>query len=661
MSANYTYRAWDGSQEGDDLDVDALLDLLSEDLLEHGDLADAIERLLRRGFETDQGGVEGLRDLLEQVRERRHELEQRGNPDAQFDAYRDRLRDIESMERDALDDLLEEAQASGDERRASVTSDAVNERRIALDLLPDSFADRLSAMNHYEFVSSEAREALEAMRDELRQELTDAYFQGVSEALSNPDPEMIARMGAAFDAISTMLEQRARGEELDPSFEAFQEEFGDLFPGAENLDDLVAMLAQRMAAAEAMFNSMSAEQRAQIEQLSREMFEDMDLAWRMDRLMANLRAAVPDAGWGEARRFQGSNPMGFGDAADVARQLGELNAMEDMLTRGNAAQALGEFDLEQVKRHLGPDAAKHLERLKKVTKTLEEAGAISRKGDRVELTAQGVRRLGNQALKEIFELLKKNGSGEHRTGFTGFGHDREETTKAYEPGDPLSLHLTKTLSNALARGGGVPIKLEAQDFEVVETEALSRSATVLCIDLSMSMPMRGNFVPAKKMALALQTLISSRYPRDYFGLVVFSEMARELKVEDLPTVMWDYIPGTNLQHALALSRQMLAKQHGTKQIIVVTDGEPTAHIDAWGAPEFNYPPVPETLRLTMAEVLRCTKAGISITTFALDLENTMFPFVEQIAQVNGGRTFYPSPDNLGGFVLVDFLKHRKNR
>ncbi len=661
MSANYTYRAWDGSQGDGAIDLETLLDLLSDDLLENGDLTDAIERLLRRGFVTDDGAVDGLRDLLEQVRDRRQELEERGNPDAQFAQYQDRLAEIESMERSGLDDLLDEAQSSGDERRASVTSDAVAERRLELDLLPDPFADRLSAMDHYEFVSSEAREAFEAMREDLRQEIADAYFQGVSEAMRNPDPEMMARMGEAFDAISTMLEQRANGEELNPSFEDFQEKFGDLFPRVNNLDELVALLAERMAAAEAMFNSMSAQQRAQVEQLSREMFSDMDLGWRMDRLLANLRAAAPEAGWGEAQRFRGDAPIGFGDATDIARQLGELGAMEDLLTKGNAAQALGELDLEQIKRHLGPDAAQHLERLKKVTKTLEDAGAISRKGDRLTLTAQGVRRLGNQALKEIFALLKKNGTGEHPTVFTGFGHDREETTKAYEPGDPLSLHLTKTLSNALARGGGVPIKLEAQDFEVIETEALSRSATVLCIDLSMSMPMRGNFVPAKKMALALQTLISSRYPRDYFGLVVFSEMARELKVEDLPTVMWDYIPGTNLQHALALSRQMLAKQHGTKQIIVVTDGEPTAHIDAWGTPEFNYPPVPETLRLTMAEVLRCTKADISITTFALDLENTMFPFVEQIATVNGGRTFYPSPDDLGGFVLVDFLRQRRKR
>ena len=159
--------------------------------------------------------------------------------------------------------------------------------------------------------------------------------------------------------------------------------------------------------------------------------------------------------------------------------------------------------------------------------------------------------------------------------------------------------------------------------------------------------------------MALQTLIATRYPRDYLGLVVFSEVAREIKPAELPTVMWDYIYGTNLQHALAMSRQMLAHQQGTKQIIVVTDGEPTAHINRWGEPEFNYPPVPETLHLTMAEVVRCTRANITINTFALDLERTHYPFVEQIAKVNGGRTFYTTNDALGGYVLHDFLEHRR--
>ena len=380
----------------------------------------------------------------------------------------------------------------------------------------------------------------------------------------------------------------------------------------------------------------------------------------MERLNANLRQAFPDLNWGDSYRFEGEGSMRMSEAADAARQLAELESMEDLLSTASSASALGEIDIDAVRRNLGEDAARQLDRLASVVKKLEDAGLISNKGGSMELTAHGVRRLGSKALQDLFAQLRGDKVGQHQSTYIGFGHDREETTRPYEPGDPLNLHLSRTVHNAVTRsGGGTPVKLEAEDFEVVETEALARSATVLCIDLSMSMPMRDNFVPAKKMAMALQTLIATRYPRDYLGLVVFSEVAREIKPAELPTVMWDYIYGTNLQHALAMSRQMLAHQQGTKQIIVVTDGEPTAHINRWGEPEFNYPPVPETLHLTMAEVVRCTRANITINTFALDLERTHYPFVEQIAKVNGGRTFYTTNDALGGYVLHDFLEHRR--
>jgi len=661
MGSRYDYSAWDGSQEFSNLDPEDLLAALEDDLLANGDLSDALERLLRNGFELPDGErVDGLRDLLDQTRRRREELLQQGDPDGELARYRDRLSEIEEMERTGIDELAAEAGESGDQRRQEVTDQVVAERRMALDLLPDDLAGRMRSLGSYEFTSTEAREAFEALQEEIRQEIADTYFKGMSELLNNTDPEQIARTRAAMDALSQMLEQRQRGEDLDPTFEQFMEEFGDMFPGAESLDDLLEQMARQMAAAEAMWRSLSAEQRAELQGLADAMFEDMDLRWSMDRLGANLRAAFPDLGWNDAFRFEGEGSLSMSEAADAARQLADLERMEDLLSTASSAAALNEIDIDALRRNLGDDAAAQLERLAQMVKSLEDSGLINNKGGKMELTAHGVRRLGNKALQDLFTQLRQDRVGQHQTSFSGFGHDREETTRAYEPGDPLTLHLSKTVHNAVARtGGGTPVKLEAEDFEVVETEAVARSATVLCIDLSMSMPMRDNFVPAKKMAMALQTLISSRFPRDYLGLVVFSEVAREVKPSDLPTVMWDYIYGTNLQHALALSRTMLAKQHGTKQIIVVTDGEPTAHLDRSGRPHFNYPPVPETLHLTMAEVIRCTKAGITINTFALDLERTHYPFVEQIAKVNGGRTFYPSNDDLGGYVLVDFLKHRR--
>jgi uncharacterized protein with von Willebrand factor type A (vWA) domain len=352
--------------------------------------------------------------------------------------------------------------------------------------------------------------------------------------------------------------------------------------------------------------------------------------------------------------------MSLSRATDLASQLGQLDSMEDLLQSASSPAALSEIDLDQVRNHMGEDAARALDRLAKLSKSLADEGYISQQGGRTELTPRGARRLGQKALSDLFGQINKDRIGDHSAVSTGSGHDREETTKAYEYGDPLNLHLSTTVHNAVRRGGsGVPVRLTPEDFEVVETEALSRSATVLLVDLSMSMPMRDNFVPAKKMAMALQTLISSKFPRDFLGIVGFSEVAREIRPDELPTAMWDYVYGTNLQHALALGRRMLAHQHGTKQIIVVTDGEPTAHIDDAGEVWFNYPPIPETLQRTMAEVIRCTRANIVINCFALDLQRTHYPFVEQIARVNGGRTFYTTPDALGGYVLVDFLAHRR--
>jgi uncharacterized protein with von Willebrand factor type A (vWA) domain len=661
MSARYDYSSWDGSQEFADLDAEDLLAALSDDLLATGDLSDAIERMLRGGIEMPDGErIDGLRELLEQTRQRRDELMSQGDPDGELAKYRDALDEIEAMERSGIDELAAEAEASGDERRQEVTNDVVAERRMALDLMPPDLAGRVSSMTNYEFVSSEAREKFESLLEEMREEVTSTYFQGMSDALKNADPEATARMREAMDAISHMLEQRQRGEELDPTFDEFMERFGDMFPGVESLDELLEQLAKQMAAAEAMWRSLSAEQRAELQGLAEQLLEDMDLRWSMERLNANLRQAFPEMDWGQGYSFEGEGNMSISQAADAARQLSELDRLEDLLSTASSAAALNEIDIDEVRRNLGEDAARQLDRLAQVAKSLEASGLISNKGGKTELTAQGVRRLGNRALQDLFAQVNKDRVGQHQSMYQGFGHDREETTKAYEYGDPLNLHLSKTVHNAVARGGqGVPVKLEPEDFEVVETEALARSATVLCIDLSMSMPMRDNFVPAKKMAMALQTLIASKYPRDYLGLVVFSDVAREITPTELPTVMWDYIYGTNLQHALALSRSMLARQHGSKQIIVVTDGEPTAHINRWGEPEFNYPPLPETLRLTMAEVVRCTRANITINTFALDLERTHYPFVEQIAKVNGGRTFYTTHDELGGYVLVDFLKHRR--
>ncbi|HEV3281280.1 MAG TPA: VWA domain-containing protein [Acidimicrobiales bacterium] len=666
MTWRFNYRRWDGTQDSEVDDTDGVLSQLTDDLLANGDMHEALQRMLNRGWRTPDGRqIQGLRDLLDQLRLEREEQLDRGDLGGAYREVAEELQQVVAEEQSGIDQLEEDARASGDERRQQVTSEVAAERRMQLDLLPSDLAGTVRGLQNYEFVSSEARQHFEELMERLRQEVAKTYFDQMSEALSNPDPEQLNHMREAFDALNRMIEQREAGEPLDPSFESFMERFGDLFPGnPSDLDELLEQLAARMAAAQAMWNSMSAEQRAQLQGLAESLLEDLDLRWQVDRLAGNLQRAFPEAGWEQRFRFRGDDPMGMGEATDAAARLRDLDELESFLRSANSPASLAEVDLDKVRQHLGDDAADSLDRLSKLAKQLADAGLIDQREGRFELTPKGIRRIGQQALSDLFAQLDKDRVGTHRTSWSGAGHDREETTKPYEFGDPFNLDLSRTVHNAVRRSGsGLPVRLAPNDFEVIETEALTRSATVLLLDLSLSMPMRDNFVPAKKMALALHTLIASRFPRDYLGLVGFSEVARVIEPEDLPTVSWDYVYGTNLQHGLILARKMLAHQPGTKQIILVTDGEPTAHVipyaDGVGYDVyFNYPPVPETLEVTLAEVLRCTRAGITINTFLLDPDRGLQGFVEQLARINRGRTFATSPDELGDYVLVDFLAHK---
>ncbi len=661
MAVRYGFRRF-RDEDDDDVDVEEFLRLLADDVMENGDLEAAMDRLLQEGFTTPEGErVEGLHELLERARQRRRELERRADPDGALRRYRERLDEIESVEASSGEELLAEARDSRDERRIEVTRDLVDQRALERELMGDQLGERLRAFAQYDFISSPAREDFERLVAELNSDLLATYFEQSKEMFANPDPAELERMRAMMDALSTMIEQDRRGQALDPSFEDFMEKFGDYFPGAQDLADVVRMMAERAAAAEAMFNSLSGEQQAQLRDLFAQMMQNMELDFALSRLISNLRQATPDLDWQRAHRMRGSQGGSFSDATGVAQQLGQLQGLEDFLGRARAASGLPEVDVEAVRRHLGDDAARHVTRLQRALRALKDRGFIGRDEGRLVLTARGVRQIGQQALKDLFGQLRNSPTlGGHRVATVARGGDREETARAWEPGEPFSLHLHQTLRNALYRSGpGTPVRLHPDDFAVEEYEAARRSATVFAIDLSLSMAMRANLVPAKKMVLALTQLIRSKYPRDFVAVVGFGETAQELRIEDIPSLTIDYNYGTNLQHALALSRHLMRHERGERQVVVVTDGEPTAHLGDDGVPFFAWPPVAETLQRTMAEVLRCTRAGIVINTFALDIERSQFPFVEQISRVNGGRTFYTSVDELGVYVLDDFVRSRR--
>jgi uncharacterized protein with von Willebrand factor type A (vWA) domain len=660
--ARFKYSKWDGSQVGFDFDADDVFAELTDELLFHGDLNQALQRLLQRGF-TDRNGerIEGMREMLERLRERRREMLERHDLGGPYEDIAERLREVLEKERSGIDDLVEEARQSGDERRSEITEDVAAERRMALDLLPPDLAGQVQALQEYDWTSSEAREAFDELMEQLRSQLMQSYFNQMSSAMSDMSPESMQRMKDMFNELNSMLETRAAGGDTERMFQEFMDRFGDMFPGnPQTLDELLEQMAQQMAAMQQMLNSMSPEQRAQMQQLADSLLEDMDLRWQVERLGGNLRQAFPQAGWDRQFDFSGSDPLGFPEAASVMNQLGDMDRLEQMMSTASNPGSLAEVDIERAGELLGEDSARSLEQLAKMARQLTEAGLMDQKEGRLELTPRGLRKIGQNALSDLFSRLIKDRMGRHVADRSGIGHERNFETKPYEWGDPFNLSIERTVRNAVGRSGsGTPVRLSADDFEVERTETLTSTSTVLAIDLSLSMPMRGNFLAAKKVAMALHALITSQFPRDFLGLVGFGELARELRPEQLPEVSWDYTYGTNIQHALLLARKMLAHQSGTKQIILITDGEPTAHILPGGEPFFSYPPAPETIRATLNEVVRATREQIRINTFMLDATGYLRTFVEKITELNRGRAFFTTPETLGDYVLVDFLDQKR--
>jgi uncharacterized protein with von Willebrand factor type A (vWA) domain len=660
MASRFTYSAWDGTQKGFDFDADSLFDELTDDLLYHGDVNAALRRMMQQGM-TDRNGeqIQGLRELMRQLREQRQQRLENNDLGGVYQEIADALDDVIDEERHAIENATADAERSGDERRAQNARDAAAERNFRLDMMPSDLAGKVRELSEYDFESNEARQRFEELMDQLRQQLMQQAVDQMSSAMQNMSPEDMARMKDMMAALNDMIEKHERGE--DPGFEQFMEQYGDFFPeNPQTLEELLEQMAQRMAAMQAMMNSMTPEQRAQLQQLSDQLLDDMDLRWQMDQLGRSLQSMFPQQGWGQSYEFEGQNPMGMGQAMQMMQELGDLDQLENLMKNATSPGALAEADMDRVRDLLGDDAARSLERLAELTKMLEDSGLIHQKDGKLELTPRGLRKIGNNSLRDLFTRLQKDKTGQHATTKLGFGHERTYETKQYEYGDPFQLDLHRTIRNAIRRNGPqTPVQLSPDDFEIERTEHLTRSSTVLMLDLSMSMPMRDNFLPAKKVAMALHSLITSQFPRDFMGIVGFSETAYQLTAAELPEVSWDFAYGTNMHHGFTLARQMLARQSGTKQIIMITDGEPTAHITPRGDVFFNYPPVQETIEATLREAARCTREGIRINTFMLDADYGLKSFVEQLTAVNRGRAFFTNPETLGDYVLVDFIEHKR--
>jgi uncharacterized protein with von Willebrand factor type A (vWA) domain len=404
------------------MDAEGILGELTDDLLYHGDLNAALRRLMREGMtDADGNRIEGLREMMERIRQRKQELEESGDLGGVYSEIADALKDIVDEERHAVENAVREAEASGDERRAETARDAAMERNFRLDMMPDDLAGMVRELQNYDFESNEARQRFEEMMDKLRQQMMQQVVDQMSEGMQNMSPEDLARMKDMMSALNEMIEAREQGE--DPKFEEFMEKFGDFFPeNPQSLDELLENMAQRMQAMQDLMNSLTPEQRSQMQQLSEQLMQDMDLNWQVQQLGQKLQQMFPQPGQGQGYNFRGEQPMDMQQAMQAMAEMGQLSDMEGMLRQATNPAQLAEVDIDKVRDLLGDDAAQSMERLAEMTKMLEEAGLINRTEGKLELTPRGLRAIGNNALRELFNKLSKDKFGQHRIARDGSGH-----------------------------------------------------------------------------------------------------------------------------------------------------------------------------------------------------------------------------------------------
>ena len=668
---------WDGSQQVADLSADEIIDALTDDVMADGDLGEALRRLLERGWQSgdpSRPDLPGLEALRERLRSRRQELLNRYKLGDVLGDVRAELKAIVEAEREGIDRRL--TGAAGEEQApspelADLLRDTIAKRLDRLDALPDDLGDRIRALEDYDFLDSSARERFDALVERLRRSVLDRYAAGMADAVRGMSPEDLAANRAMVRDLDQLLQQHLAGAEPDPA--EFLARHGGFFPGASTVEEIIEQLAERMSAMQSLLRSLTAAQRSELNSLIDGLLRDDRLRWDLAQLSATLDQVLP-GGLGERFRFSGQEELGLEGALGQLETLGRLEALEGQLDEVGSSADLGSIDRAELSELAGEEAARDLDLLDDLAARLEAAGYLAREGDHLELTPRGSRRIGQKVLDDLFARLRRDAFGEHRIDRAGRGGERSDGTKPFEFGDAFDLDLRETLTNALVRPENAPqpppagdaptdhrraITLAPEDFAVHRSEEATRTSTVLLVDMSRSMLLRGCFVAAKKVAVALDTLIRTQYPRDDLTVIGFAYYAREIRPGTLAELSWHgYEYGTNLQHGLQLARRILARSGAAnRQVVVITDGEPTAHFQD-GQVEFNYPPTRRTIQETLREVQRCTKAGITINTFMLERSRALTEFIAHVTRLNRGRAFYAEPEHLGEYVLVDFVRGR---
>ena len=601
----HRYTQWDGTQEVLFPTTDDLLKHLSDHLLEEEGVRRALRDLMRRGFTSEDGqrSVKGMRDFLREAEEKRRELLNKYSPDS----FKLTPQQQQALT-DKLNSLAEKLEAYHEQMRNF------------MERMSGKYADRMDEMNQK---MQEAYQRYQELRNRLQNQIGERGTRGQPN-MSGQDPQSLMDM---LDRMQKLLE--------DENF----------------LKNLPNMMDAAIGNLESMLENLNSMTEEQLQQLS-------DMMNQMQQL-EQLLSQFP---------FQGSQRMGMGEAGQI---LGQMRGLERFLRWGQRGMGdPSELNLDELRELLGDEAYEHLKYLQSVEQTLEDEGYIVRTNHGLRLTPKGIRKIGDKALREIFHMLNKGRWGNHAISSRGSQGDRMEETKLYEYGDPLNVNIGETLLNALGkRKKGEPLRIAPNDFSVHRVEFSTVSETALLIDVSYSMLMNDALHAGKKVALALHRLIQTKYPQDRLHLVAFRSNAKLIHAEDLPSIVsltYFMEHGTDIKEALRYARQLLgSNRSANRQIILITDGEPTAATldrggrlhSGWGSALLHSRIVHETLK----EVKRCTQAGIKINTFMLGSDFYRQGFIDQLSRLNTGRVFYTTPDQMGNYIVVDYLNNKRKR
>jgi uncharacterized protein with von Willebrand factor type A (vWA) domain len=664
----FRYGAWHGGPDplAPPYDVRAALDELGRDVLEGDTLRNSLRELLRRGM----GGRSGLDELAERARRMRNRLRRRGDLAGTLDQVRELLDHALDAEREAL---------------AREDDEAARLAEMELETIPDDVAGAVRALSDYEWHSPEAAAAYESILEMLRSEVLDAQFAGLKQALSG-DPAAMEAVRDMLADLNALLAAHARGEDTTDRFAEFMDKHGELFPEQpRSVDELIDALARRSAAAERLLASLSPEQRDQLSQLMSVALSDPDLAFEMAQLADNLRSLRPGLDSQRPVNMRpGGQPLGYGDAVGAVAELADLESLERQLSASQLGGTLDDVDVDLLERQLGSPAVRDLEALRELERELERQGYVSRGDDGLRLTPRAVRRLGESALKRVFQQLSASGRGDHDDRHTGSADERTGLTRPWVFGDELPLDAARTVGNAVRRGGlqaraGMPgsgprdardtagavgsaggVKLAVEDFEVAETERRASAAVALCVDLSFSMVQEGRWGPMKQTALALSHLVATRFRQDALQIIGFNLAAWRLTPVQLADAEPEWVQGTNLQHALVLAGRHVRRHPDAEPVVlVVTDGEPTAHLRNGREPEFRWPPTEDTVRATVAQVDELARYGATLNFFLLGDDPRLARFVDAVGRRASGRVFTPDVSRLGEYVVADYLRARR--